>query len=206
MKKQGRKSKLEIERSESQKYKNISMKDISTGTAVQKCLDCYSVKDVLPLLKKVGARINKCEVNYRYMPTKVKVEVPKILSQLGKIYHRIRNDEVSIDVVLFEKSVKEATEILLKVAEHYNVSFEKFNVKEMQVERDGVIIRFKYLLKDLYLNGDKRVKTKVLAAIKYNSKEANLDKANRFLDSFSLSNYVCKLHTEEKRIAICSKQ
>lgn len=201
----GRKSKIEKEKVESKTLKRMVLKDIASGNAVQICLESYKAPEILDLVEPTKAMIEHCELGFRFREPRVKIETPKKLSELGSIYHRMGGKEETIELRMTQVSVKEVREVLGKVSAHYGKKPSDFYVSKLRLNKDGATVVFKYTLKDIPKNHDKRTKVRVLALLKINRDPELESKAKTLLSSFSLAKYVCKFHAEERKVAICSK-
>lgn len=204
-KKIGRKSKVQLEREESHKLKKVALKDISSGSAIQLCLEAVNVPDILEMLQGTGAVIESCMMAYRFRESKVKIEAPKKLSEYGAVYHRKGGGEESIEISLTHASIHEVAQSIKAVSEHYGRSPKEFVFRKLRLNKDNAVVVFKHVLKDLPMDHDKRKKVRVLALIKINRDKELAYKAEQLLSKFSLAKYICKFHTEEKKVAICAK-
>jgi len=201
----GRLTNAQKEQAESKKLKRVALKDISTGTATQLCLETFNAPAVLDLLDGIGITIDSCEMGYRNREATVKIETPKKLSEFGSIYHRKGGTDETIEVFLTQTSVADAKSSLSAVAQHYGKNESEFAMRKLRIRKGDAILVFRYMLKDIPMNHDKRTKVRVLALMKINREPELERKANQILAKFTLAKYVCKFHTEEKKVAMCSR-
>jgi hypothetical protein len=204
MKKKGRKSNLSKEQEEAKKLKKVSIKDVSSGTAMQMCIETWKAEDFLDICPK-EVPIEYVHMEYSKRGHSLKIESPKKFSEIAAIYHRTISPSDNIELRMVNVLPAEALKNLKAICEHYNINANDFAIQTIRLNKDGAILVFKLSLKDIPSNADGRVKVRVLAHTKI-SRDPELEtKAKKVLSQFSLSKYYCQFHTEERKFAVCTR-
>lgn len=207
MAKAGRKTNAEreIRSGEAKKLKKVAIKDVGGSEAVQMCLEIFKADEVLKLIPR-DVPIEFLELSYIKRGKSQRVEAPKKLSEFGGIYHRVLAPVIDIQVKMVNVSVNEALNNLKEIAANYEIAPADFVVETLKLDQKGAVLVFRLFLKDIPATNDKRVKVRVLANTKISRDPALELKAKKILSNFDLKKYFCRYHSEEKRVAVCTRE